>query len=159
MKKRNHKKGQSLIEFALLLPILLIVIMGLFDIGRAIFYYSVLNTAAREGSRYAIVQPVCNYKGYGCTGADLDTYPVVCGEAVATANIEICDVVTDRLFSISELSSSVVTINHIVSATNDPMVTIDIEFLFNPVTPGLGLISNLTLHVNSQMLMTPIAIE
>ncbi len=159
MKLKRNRKGQSLVEFALLLPLLLILVMGLFDVGRAVFYYSVLNTAVREGTRYAIVQPVCKYKGSGCTGSDLDTYPVVCGETNATANTEICDVVTSRLFNIPELSSSTITIGHTVSATNDPMVTIDIDFLFNPVTPGLGLISDLTMHVNSQMLMTPIAIE
>lgn len=159
MKLKRNRKGQSLVEFALLLPLLLFLVMGLFDIGRAVFYYSVLNTAVREGTRYAIVQPVCKYKGTGCTGGDLDTYPVVCGEEHASANTETCDVVMSRLFNLPELSTSSITINHTLSATNDPMVSIDIDFLFDPITPGLGLINNLTIHVNSQMLMTPIAIE
>lgn len=161
MKMKRNRKGQSLIEFALLLPILLILVMGLFDVGRAVFYYSVLNTAVREGTRYAIVQSYCKYtydKG-ACTGGDLDTYPVVCGEENALANTEICDVIITHLFSIPELSTSTITIDHIISATNDPMVSIDIDFIFNPITPGLGLINNLNIHVNSQMLLTPIAIE
>lgn len=47
--------GQSLAEFGLLLPVLLIVFMGLFDFGRAIFAYNSVSEAARNGARVAIV--------------------------------------------------------------------------------------------------------
>ena len=53
---RKNMPGQSLIEFVLLLPLLFLLVMGLFDIGRAVFYYATLNTAVREGTRFAIVQ-------------------------------------------------------------------------------------------------------
>ena len=42
-------------EFALVFPILVILIFGIVDFGRAIFIYSVVQDAAREGARYAIV--------------------------------------------------------------------------------------------------------
>ncbi len=54
----NHKKhliGQTMIEFALLLPVFLLLIVGFFDLGRAVFYYSSLTNAVRETARYAIV--------------------------------------------------------------------------------------------------------
>jgi Flp pilus assembly protein TadG len=47
--------GQSLIEFALTLPILLLVITGTFDVARAVWQENTLAYAAREGTRYAIV--------------------------------------------------------------------------------------------------------
>jgi hypothetical protein len=47
--------GQSLIEFALMLPIVLLIITGLFDTGRAVWQENTLAYAAREGTRYAIV--------------------------------------------------------------------------------------------------------
>lgn len=45
--------GQSLIEFALMLPLLLIVFIGVADVGRLFFYTSMISSAAREGAIYA----------------------------------------------------------------------------------------------------------
>jgi Flp pilus assembly protein TadG len=48
-------RGQSLVEFALILPIALILLLAVFDVGRAVFMYNGLTNAAREGARLAIV--------------------------------------------------------------------------------------------------------
>jgi hypothetical protein len=48
-------RGQALVEFALILPLLVLVLVGIFDAGRLIFAYHTLNNAAREGGRQAIV--------------------------------------------------------------------------------------------------------
>lgn len=52
---RGDESGQSLIEFALVLPLLLLIITGLFDVARATWQENTLAYAAREGTRYAIV--------------------------------------------------------------------------------------------------------
>lgn len=54
----KDKKGQSVIEFALVLPILLLVLFGITEFGRAIMVTNVLNTASREGARLAAVSAV-----------------------------------------------------------------------------------------------------
>jgi Flp pilus assembly protein TadG len=51
----KNRGGQSIIEFAVLLPILLMVIFGITEFGRAILVKNVLHTAAREGARLAVV--------------------------------------------------------------------------------------------------------
>ena len=48
-------RAQALVETALILPLLLMLIVGLFDVGRAIWLSNTLATAVREGSRYGIV--------------------------------------------------------------------------------------------------------
>ena len=48
-------RGQSLVEFAIVLPIITLVVLGLFDLGRAVFTYNTLAQAARQGNRAAIV--------------------------------------------------------------------------------------------------------
>ena len=48
-------RGQALVEFALVIPIFLVLLVGLFDLGRAVFAYNTLTNAAREGARIAIV--------------------------------------------------------------------------------------------------------
>ena len=49
------RKGQSLVEFALILPVLLLVLFGVFDFGRAIYAYNAVSNSAREGGRTAVV--------------------------------------------------------------------------------------------------------
>ena len=52
----SHKaRGQSLVEFALVLPLFLVLVMGIFDLGLAVFSYNSITNAAREGARLAIV--------------------------------------------------------------------------------------------------------
>lgn len=47
------EKGQSLVEMALMLPILLIMFVGVFEVGYAIRNQLILNTVSREGARFA----------------------------------------------------------------------------------------------------------
>ena len=51
---RGRQRSQALIEFALISPVVLLLIFGIIDIGRAVFYYDTLNHAAREGARAAV---------------------------------------------------------------------------------------------------------
>jgi Flp pilus assembly protein TadG len=51
----QHLRGQSMVEAALILPVFLLVLVGIFDVGRLVFAYHTVNNAAREGGRQAIV--------------------------------------------------------------------------------------------------------
>lgn len=53
--KKN--RGQELVEFALVLPVLILIIMGTMEYGRAYYTSSLLQNAAREGARYGILHP------------------------------------------------------------------------------------------------------
>ncbi len=55
MKNKKYLRGQTMIEFVLLFPVFLLLILGFFDLGRAVFYYTSLTNAVRETARYAIV--------------------------------------------------------------------------------------------------------
>ena len=48
-------RGQALTEFALVMPIIMLVLVGMFDIGRAVYSYNTIANAAREGARVAAV--------------------------------------------------------------------------------------------------------
>jgi len=60
---RSDEGGQSLIEFALVLPMLLLIMTGLFDVARATWQENTLAYAAREGTRYAIVHGSASVDG------------------------------------------------------------------------------------------------
>jgi len=52
---RRDDRGQSLVEFALVAPLLLILILGIVDFARAWNVYQVLTDAGREGTRNSVV--------------------------------------------------------------------------------------------------------
>ncbi|MBI2955089.1 MAG: pilus assembly protein [Chloroflexi bacterium] len=52
---RRGEKGQNLIEFALVAPILILLVMGIADFGRAFNAWLSVTHGAREGARYAAV--------------------------------------------------------------------------------------------------------
>ncbi len=51
-KKQNQSAGQGLVEFSLTLPILMLILVGILDLGRLAATYVILTDAAREGARY-----------------------------------------------------------------------------------------------------------
>ncbi|MDQ3689015.1 MAG: pilus assembly protein [Chloroflexota bacterium] len=51
----NEPRGQSMVEFALIVPIFVLVVVGLFDAGRAIYAFNTIQNASREAVRLAIV--------------------------------------------------------------------------------------------------------
>lgn len=53
--RRHKSRGQALVEFALIVPIFLLVMLGLFDLGRAVFYHSTISNASRQAVRLGIV--------------------------------------------------------------------------------------------------------
>ncbi len=55
MRRRSPGRGQALVEFALVAPIFIFILLSLIEFGRAVYTMQMLNNAAREGARYAIV--------------------------------------------------------------------------------------------------------
>jgi Flp pilus assembly protein TadG len=51
---KRKKRGQSLVEMALISPFLVMILLMVVDCGRAAYDYSTLSAAAREGARAAI---------------------------------------------------------------------------------------------------------
>ena len=54
----NREYGQSLVEFAVSAIVILLLLVGIADFGRAFFTYLTLRDAAQEGAVYASVCPI-----------------------------------------------------------------------------------------------------
>ena len=52
---RRRSRGQALAEFALVMPMMLVMAIGVVDFGRVLWAQDIVSNAAREGARYAIV--------------------------------------------------------------------------------------------------------
>ena len=46
-------RGQAIVEFSLVLMILMVVLVGILEVGRLMFMYAAINNASREAARYA----------------------------------------------------------------------------------------------------------
>ena len=134
MKMIGMKKGQSMVEFALILPLLILMLIVLFDLGRAVLVYSTLNNAVREGTRYAVVRQ---------GGGNVD---------------DIKGQIRSYYFNMKDVyDNSIITIT-LAGTPTDPKRRIQISYLFTPITPLVTLITGpITINVRSEMFITPFA--
>lgn len=51
----KKEKGQSVVETAIILPVLLLILTGIIDFGMLLSDYMLIVNASREGARYAAV--------------------------------------------------------------------------------------------------------
>ena len=113
-------RGQSLVEFALVLPVLLIMIFGIIDFGMGLRSYISLTNATREGARFAAVgNPAGSYPA-DCDGVSSDD--VVGRVCVAMEGLQLAD-----------LNSVSVTYPNGTSPGNSVVVAAD--YTYNYITP------------------------
>jgi hypothetical protein len=77
IRRARGQRGQSLVEFSLVIPLFLLLLIAVFDLGRGVFAYNTLTNAAREGARMAIVNQ--------------DTATIIADAKAATATVELND--------------------------------------------------------------------
>src|SRR5512137_878994 len=75
---RRRSRGQAMVEFALVLPVLLILLMVLIEVARLFSAWLIVENSAREAARYAVTgvydKKYCNAPwSLPCTSADKAT--------------------------------------------------------------------------------------
>ena len=119
MRQKQFTHGQSLVEFALIIPMVLFLLLGFFDLGRAFFYQSTLSNAVREGTRSGIVM-------------EFDE------NALKT-------IVLDSAFGLTNSNPPLtaddilITVQHDGDGLQDTL-QIMVNYCFVPVTPGIALL-------------------
>ncbi len=146
--KYEKTHGQSLVEFALTLPLLLLLVFTFLDLGRAVYYYSAVSNAVREGARYASVTPLDLYCGIGDTTCDTD-------------RTEVKDVVKNYSIAVAIDDSNIEVTEPAPDSTDPPYVMVQATYEFTPITPFLAQIvgsgNTITLSSESSMLLAPYA--
>jgi Flp pilus assembly protein TadG len=148
--RRRSDRGAALVEFALCLPLLLVVIAGIVDFGFAFQRYEVLTNAAREGARLGTL--------YQYTGNDALIRDRVRAYVAEGLNIPMTDMATvlpDAQIVITAPDISITTggTTYDIQTT---MVTVTYNHDFLLLRPILGLINknwgnSITLTARSQM--------
>jgi Flp pilus assembly protein TadG len=124
-----------MVEFALIIPIFLLFVFGILDLGRAVYAYHTLNNAAREGARVAVVDQTLTRiqdraagravgLGVGLTDVKVDyrtaTAPDVEDSCLANVGTEIPSPVTCTAIVLVELAFTAATpiISNIIGTIN-----------------------------------------
>ena len=111
---RARERGQELVEFALTLLPLFILVIGILDLGRAAYAYTVMHNATREGCRYGVINP-----------DNTDTIKNVVVNRALGLNLDPADVTVELL----DLYSNV---------PGDDTVQVSVTYDFPIVTPFIG---------------------
>ena len=129
MNKQKVQKslGQELIEYAITLPIFLILVLGIVDLGRAVYYYSAMNNVVREGARYGSIHlentnidtEICNMIIQRAIGVSLDCSDVTTNIDLNTGTIEVT--VTYRFVLVSQIISGFFGVNDLQLTTSSIM--------------------------------------
>ena len=76
---RERERGQALVEFALIAPLFLVLVVGIIQFGIGLNYWLDLNRIANQGARWAVVDKYPNCNGTvgspGCGVPDSPTNP------------------------------------------------------------------------------------
>jgi Flp pilus assembly protein TadG len=131
----QRPRGQALVEFAIALPIFLVLLMGVFDLGRAIYQYNGVSEAAREIARVTSVHP-------GTTlGNSTETAAVVATQKGLIPNL------ASPTFTCIDIDGS--TLNTSTTCVAGNQVKVVIVAPYRPVTPLLGLIGTWNMQSTS----------
>lgn len=123
-------RGQSLVEFALILPIFLLLIMGIVDAGRLIFTYNTVANAARQGARIAIVNQSTTGTNT-CDTASATAWSVGCAVVSGSIlNLDPADVVVGYRDATDTATCTTVQIGCIAVVT--------VTGTYSPLTPIIG---------------------
>jgi TadE-like protein len=163
--RAQRSRGQSLVEFAFILPIFLVVVLGLIDGARLVFAYNTVAQAARDAARTAAVEaPFIGTTGAACTAptcpADTTAYRSDVKNAADRASVIIGAIPNDSAH-LALGCSTVLTTN----TTNDcatsaytyasggSTVTVRITMPISPLTPFWGSFYPATLSASSTMVL------
>jgi Flp pilus assembly protein TadG len=136
-KRDRRDRGQALVEFAIAAPVVFVILVGLFDVGRLVFISNELSQAAREGARWGAVQ---GRAADEAAGHDSGVTDAVAAAVVVAPNPSV------------SLSCTDLQAGGAVCSSGD-LLSIDVSASVHPITP---LISDIIgpLVISSQAQMT-----
>lgn len=130
-KKAKDETGQAMVEFALVLPILLLIVCGIIDFGWLFYNQLAVNNICREGARYAAVN----------TAEDYSTEPI-------RKHIERT---ADSTYTVNDVDISVNYTSPLDPLSGD--VTVEVKTQFKFITPLLSPFLGETKTLDSKIIM------
>lgn len=137
--KRRSERGAELVEFALVLPFMLLCCLGVIEFGRAYYTYNILAKAVRDGARFASADSITSAGAISTTTRTNTRNVVVYGNTTGTGSAKLPGLATGQV----TVSANTITLS-------EHYVTVSVAY---PYTPLFRLVmpSNLTLSPSVRM--------
>lgn len=145
---RGSRRGQALVEFALVAPVFFLLLFAVIEGARFILFYEALNNATREGARYAIVHGSNSF----CPSGPMppgETAPISCYDPTGA---KVVQQVKDSAFG---LLGSGVTVTPTWGATGngrDSDVSVSASYTYRPIVPLVPL-PDITINAESRLVI------
>ena len=161
----RRQRGQTIVEFAFVMPIFLLGVFGIIDGGRLVYLNSVLSQAAREGAREASVEaswvgdtdPSCNTTGGPVCPATTDALKSRVVSAVNRMTTPFGDIASANVFMSCDATtppSSTWTTSSCVTRSSGSLVSVRVIYTFTAITPVIGqILGNLSLSGSATMVV------
>ncbi len=160
--------GQGLVEFALVLPIFLLMLFGLVDGGRYVYMNSVISQAAREGARLATVEarwlgssdpscaavggPICPPAVSGSASLQTDVAAAVNRMVAPFGSVAVGDIYI-RCTDPANLPTGAWTGVSCADRSHGMVVSVRAVITFLPITPGISGIGAVTTSGSAAMVI------
>lgn len=131
--KARRESGQSLVEFAIIVPVLLILVFGIIDFGMGLRAYITVTQATREGARYASVGNAAGTFSSGGTG-DCD------GSTSTTAVGRVCNAMS----GLNLINLTSVSVTYPGGAASGQSVRVAAQYRYEYITPVRTLVNVLS---------------
>lgn len=162
--RRPRTPGQSLVEFALVLPVFFLLLFGLIDMGRYVYLNSTLSQAAREGARVGAVEASwMSQSAAGCNTAGGPVCPANLGalrsDILNGANRMMTPfgtIATADLYTSCDTTSAPTQVTTQTCANRNPdnYVTVRVVVVFRPITPVISsLFPSITTQASATMVI------
>ena len=136
---RRDQRGVALVEFALVLPLLAMIVLGTIDLGRVYALQNRLKSAAQEGAAYAQLFPTQVTNTGSCADPDNITYKALQEDSGVASGFTASVANTD--------ANSAITGCHATSVSPGTHVKVTVQARFAVLTPFLSNIMGSPLNV------------
>jgi Flp pilus assembly protein TadG len=126
--RQRRSPGQALVEFAIVLPIMLVLAAVAIDAGRLFFAYVTIESAAKEGALYGATRPQCDVASTDCPDPSNVAWHLsqdLSGLTSTSRQIECIDAASGLSKSVSSCGSG-------------DTYRVSVSYPFSPITPVAG---------------------
>lgn len=143
---QDDQRGVAIVEFALVIPLIVLIALALFDGGRAVIYYTELTNASRVGARVAMV----NQSPSTACGGTVQTYKCAAAEIATSTSID-PTTIPNATFTDGD-GNSVSPTDAACKVYGECSATVSASYDFVPVTPIISsIIGPITLNASTTM--------
>jgi Flp pilus assembly protein TadG len=130
-RRYRNRRGRAALETAITLSLLMMMLLGVVDYARLIMMRHLMDNAAREGARYAVVSTAGTSGGSTVTTAQVQSQVTtyLAGQVVSNLNVQVyqADLITGAAIAGTTWNSSAFGKN----------IAVQIDLDFQPISPAI----------------------